>query len=167
VLESGLVRNIRRAELPGVTTPGTHLRTTLLQPEHPLAYGYPEQGYAFRSPYSFYDPPRRWLTMSYCTSCLDGPIDLRHVVLQWGTLPFDSAGDPEKGPVPPIVISGGGKNTSALEGRPALLDVPLGAGNVLVFNFNPMHRDMNHADSRYLYNGILNWRNITSRNRGD
>jgi hypothetical protein len=38
---------------------------------------------------------------------------------------------------------------------------------VLVFNFNPMHRDMNHADSRYLYNGILNWQHITSRNSSD
>ncbi len=163
VLESGLVRNVARAQLPGVTTPGAHLRTTLLQPEHPLAYGYPTETYAFRSPYSFYDPPRRWLTMSYCTSCLTGPIDMRHVVMQWGTLPFDVGDDTAIANAPPIVISGGGQNPSALEGRPALLDVPLGAGDVLVFNFNPMHRDMNHHDSRYLYNGILNWRYITSR----
>jgi len=163
VLESGLVRNVKRAELPGVTTPGAHLRTTLLQPEHPLAYGYPTETYAFRSPFSFYDPPRRWLTMSYCTSCLTGPIDMRHVVMQWGTLPFDVGDETAIANAPPIVISGGGKNPSALEGRPALLDVPLGEGDVLVYNFNPMHRDMNHHDCRYLYNGILNWRYITSR----
>jgi hypothetical protein len=163
VLESGLVRNVKRAELPGVTTPGAHLRTTLLQPEHPLAYGYPTETYAFRSPFSFYDPPRRWLTMSYCTSCLTGPIDMRHVVMQWGTLPFDVGDETAIANAPPIVISGGGKNPSALEGRPALLDVPLGKGDVLVYNFNPMHRDMNHHDCRYLYNGILNWRYITSR----
>ncbi len=167
VLDSGLVRNVQRADLHGVTTPGAHLRTSFLQPGHPIAYGYPRQGYAFRSPYPFYDPPRRWLTMSYCTSCLDGPLDLRHVVLQWGTLPFDRAGDFPGGPAAPILVSGGGKNQQALEGRPALLDVPLGRGNVIAFNFNPMHRDLNHADSRYLYNGILNWRHITSRNRGD
>ena len=163
VLESGLVRNVQRAELPGVTTPGAHLRTSFLLPEHPIAYGYPTESYAFRSPYSFYDPPRRWLTMSYCTSCLTGPIDLRNVVMQWGTLPFDAGDDPAVANAPPILISGGGKNQSALEGRPAILDVPLGDGNVLVYNFNPMHRDMNHADSRYLYNGILNWQYITSR----
>ena len=166
VLESGLVRNLQRADLHGVTTPGVHLRTSFLQPAHPIAYGQPAEGYAFRSPYSFYDPPRRWLTMSYCTSCLAGPIDLRNVVMQWGTQPFDAEGDPEAGPAAPILVSGGGTNLSALEGRPAILDVPLGDGNVLVFNFNPMHRDLNHADSRYLYNGILNWRYITSRHSG-
>jgi hypothetical protein len=163
VLESGLVRNVQRAELPGVTTPGAHLRTSFLLSDHPIAYGYPTESYAFRSPYSFYDPPRRWLTMSYCTSCLTGPIDLRNVVMQWGTLPFDAGDDPAAATAPPILISGGGKNQHSLEGRPAILDVPLGEGNVLVFNFNPMHRDMNHADSRYLYNGILNWQHITSR----
>jgi hypothetical protein len=167
VLESGLVRNVQRADLPGVTTPGAHLRTSFLQPEHPIAYGYQAESYAFRSPYSFYDPPRRWLTMSYCTSCLTGPIDLRNVVMQWGTLPFDAGDDPAVASAPPILISGGGKNQRALEGRPAILDVPLSDGNVLVFNFNPMHRDMNHADSRYLYNGILNWQHITSRNSSD
>jgi hypothetical protein len=84
--------------------------------------------------------------------------------MQWGTQAFDAGDDPNAGPVAPILISGGGKNQSAIEGRPAILDVPLGRGNVLVFNFNPMHRDLNHADSRYLYNGILNWSHITSRN---
>ena len=28
---------------------------------------------------------------------------------------------------------------------------------VLAFNFNPMHRDLNHSDYRFLWNGILNW----------
>jgi hypothetical protein len=167
VLDSGLVRNVKRAELHGVTTPGAHLRTSFLQPEHPIAYGYPTEGYAFRSPYPFYDPPRRWLTMSYCTSCLTGPIDLRYVVMQWGTLPYDVGDEAAVANAPPILISGGGKNPAALEGRPAVLDVPLGDGHVLVFNFNPMHRDLNHHDTRYFYNGILNWRYIASRQPGD
>jgi hypothetical protein len=101
--------------------------------------------------------------MSYCTSCLDGPFDLRHVVLQWGTQPFDRAGEPAAPAASPILVSGGGRNLDAVEGRPAILDVPLGRGGALVFNFNPMHRDLNHNDSRYLYNGILNWSYITAR----
>ncbi len=160
-LESGLVRNVRHAPLPGVTTPGIHLRARFLQPEHPVAYGYPQVTTVFRSPYRIYDPPRRWLGMSYCTSCLSGPLDLRGVVLQWGTQPFDGGdGIEELPPAEPILVSGGGKNLPALEGRPAVLDMPLGSGRVLAYNFNPMHRDMNHADHRYLWNGILNWKHI-------
>jgi hypothetical protein len=73
-------------------------------------------------------------------------------------VPYDSG---ETGS--PIVISGGGKNPEAMEGRPAILDVPEGKGHVLVYNFNPMHRDLNHADHRYLWNGIINWNYIVSR----
>ncbi len=56
-----------------------------------------------------------------------------------------------------LVVSGGGKNVEKLEGYPAILDVPAGKGRVLAFNFSPMHRDLNHSDYRFLWNGILNW----------
>ncbi len=159
VLETGLVRSVPRAELSGTTTPGCELRARFTQPDHPIAYGYPAITSVFRSQYPFYDPPRRWLTMSYCTSCLTGPVDARSVVLQWGTRAFDSDAEPEL----PILVSGGGKNLETLEGRPAILDVPIGKGRVLVFNFNAMHRDLNHSDYRLLWNGILNWQCLLSR----
>jgi hypothetical protein len=161
VLDSGFVRNVRRVTLENVTTPGAHLRARFVQPRHPIAYGYPEVTPIFRSPYAFYDPPRRWLTMSYCTSCLDGPLDPRHVVLQWGTRPFPGLELPAvAGADQPILVSGGGRNPEALQGRPAILDIPVGRGHVLAYNFNPMHRDMNRADYRTLWNAILNWKAI-------
>ena len=164
VLDGGMIRNVQKSSRQDVTTPGAHLRARFTQPDHPLAYGYPEVTVAFRSPYSFYDPPRRWVTMSYCTSCLNGPYDFRHVVLQWGTRPF--GGGPGAGDALPILVSGGGTNPEALQGRPAILDVPLGSGHIVAFNFNPIHRDMNRSDHRYLWNGLLNWRYIVERDRG-
>ena len=56
-----------------------------------------------------------------------------------------------------MVVSGGGRRLEELEGYPAILDVPAGKGRVLAFNFNPIHRDLNHSDYRFLWNGILNW----------
>ena len=158
-LESGLVRNVQRANLDGVSTPGAELRARFLQPEHPIAYGYPEVPSVFRSNYTIYNPPRRWSLMSYCTSCLNGPFDMSSVVLQWGTLPFQGGGvEPQ-----PVVVSGGARKVEELEGRPAILDVPMGKGRVLVYNFNPMHRDLNYSDFRFLWNGILNWQYLTAR----
>jgi len=163
VLDSGFVRSVPRAQVAGVTTPGAHLRARFTRPDHPIAYGYPAVTPVFRSPYALYDPPRRWLTMSYCTSCLTGPIDMRHVVLQWGTRPFPGVTLPEIAEATlPILVSGGGKQLDALQGRPAILDVPVGAGHVLAYNFNPMHRDLNRADYRMLWNAILNWQAIAS-----
>jgi hypothetical protein len=151
-LESGLVRNIRPDSIAGLSTPGVELKATFTQPNHPLAYGYPTTTSVFRSNYTVYELPRRWLTMAYCNPCLDGPVDTRSVVLQWGG---SDAGD--------MVVSGGARKEDALEGRPAILDLPVGKGRVLAFNFNPMHRDLNRSDFRLLWNGVLNWSHILRR----
>ena len=105
---------------------------------------------------------RRWLRMAYCTTCLDGPIDPSGVVLQWGDGEGGQAqpgmGRPEM--AQPFVISGQAWGESNLIGRPAIFDLPQGAGHVVAFNFNPLHRDLNRGDQRMLWNAIINWRAI-------
>jgi len=156
-LEGGLVRHVRRAQGTGIRTPGAELRTSFLKPDHALAYGYGDATSVFRVDYPVYDLPRRWLRMAYCTSCLDGPVDTRWVVMQWGA----GAGHVEgEEPAETLVVSGGAVNGEKLEDRPAILAVPKGKGIVLVYNFNPMHRDLNRSDYRLLWNGILNWRHL-------
>ena len=156
VLDTGLVRNVRHAPATGIRTPGVELRTRFLMPEHPLAYGYEETASVFRSDYPVYDLPRRWSRMAYCTSCLDGPVDMRWVVLQWGTAEPNAEGSaPTSGDK--LVVSGGARRVEKLEGRPAILAVPKGDGTVVAYNFNPMHRDLNRSDYRLLWNAILNW----------
>jgi hypothetical protein len=166
-LEGGIVRGVRRAAggVPrsqggGATaaaesqntetrTPGAHVRVSFVRPEHPIAYGYPERTYVFRQNFPLYDAPRRWLRMAYCTSCLDGPEDRSGIVLEWGDR--DGA---------PLLVSGQVWGEAGLIGRPAVLDMPVGRGHVVSFNFNPMHRDMNRGDHRMLWNAILNWQAI-------
>ncbi|HTV94573.1 MAG TPA: M14 family zinc carboxypeptidase [Steroidobacteraceae bacterium] len=170
-LEGGLVRGIRResggvprssqgggaaaaaaSQFSETRTPGSHLRVTFAQPDHPIAYGYPAHTHVFRQNYALYAVPRRWLRMAYCTTCLDGPFDPSGVVMTWG----DSDGAP-------LLISGqvwGGEN---LIGHPAIFDMPVGKGRVVAFNFNPLHRDLNRGDQRMLWNAILNWQAILAR----
>jgi len=168
VLEGGIVRGVRRAaggvprssqgggaaaaaesQNAETRTPGTHLRVTFARLEHPIAYGYPERTYVFRQNFPLYDAPRKWLRMAYCTSCLDGPEDPSGIVLEWGDR--DGA---------PLLVSGQVWGETRLIGRPAILDLPVGKGHVVSFNFNPMHRDMNRGDHRMLWNAILNWEKI-------
>ena len=143
-LEGGLVPGVRRAAAPDVFTPGSELRVTFDRPDHPIAYGYGRESSVFRTNLPVYDRPRRWLEMAYCTSCLDGPIDPRPVVASWG-----GTGD--------LVVSGGMRGERALRAHPAILDLPLGRGRVVAYNFSPIHRDMNRSDHRLLWNAILNW----------
>jgi hypothetical protein len=167
-IEGGIIRGVRRdsggvprstqgggsessaaAQQAVTRTPGSHVRVTFAKPEHPIAYGYPARTYVFRQNFALYSIPRRWLRMAYCTTCLDGPIDTRSVVLEWG----DRQGAP-------FVVSGQAWGEGNLIGRPAILDTPVGSGHVVTFNFNPLHRDLNRGDQRMLWNTIINWQAI-------
>ena len=158
-LEGGIVRGVRRAEggpsprlgqgEAETRTPGAHLRVTFARPDHPIAYGYPARAHVFRQNFPLYDAPRRWLRMAYCTSCLDGPEDRGGIVLEWGDR--DGA---------PLVVSGQAWGEERLLRRPAILDMPVGRGHVVAFNFNPLHRDLNRGDHRLVWNAILNWEAI-------
>lgn len=167
-LEGGLVRFVRRSSggVPRSTagggpassaasqgaatrTPGAHVRVTFDRPNHPIAYGYPAHTWVFRQNFPLYDVPRHWLRMAYCTTCLDGPEDRSGMVMEWG----DSSGQP-------FLVSGQVWGEQNLIGRPAILDVPVGKGHVVTFNFNPMHRDLNRGDQRLLWNAIINWQAI-------
>ena len=172
-LEGGIVRGVRRssggvprstqgggsassaaAQNAATRTPGAHVRVTFDRPDSPLAYGYPARTWVFRQNYPLYDIPRKWLRMAYCTTCLDGPQDRSAIVLEWGDR--DGA---------PFVVSGQAWGEDKLIGRPALLDMPVGRGHAVIFNFNPMHRDMNRGDHRLLWNAILNWEAILEPKR--
>ena len=167
-LEAGIVRGVRRdaggvprssqgggtesaaaSQSTYTRTPGAHLRVTFDRPEHPIAYGYPPHTWVFRQNFPLYAPPRRWLRMAYCTTCLDGPVDPANVVLEWG----DRGGAP-------VLVSGQIWGEGNLVGRPAILDSPVGSGHVITFNFNPLHRDLNRGDQRMLWNAIINWQTI-------
>lgn len=166
-LEAGIVRGVRRsaggvprssagggeiaaaaAADAGTRTPGAHLRASFADPAHPLAYGYGPTTTVYRQNFPLYDTPLHWLRMAYCTSCLDGPVDPSGVVMRWGA-------DGE-----PLAASGGAWGEAGLVGRPAILDLPAGEGRVIAFNFNPMHRDLNRADNRLVWNAVLNWQAI-------
>ncbi len=152
-LDGGLVRGASHVPgAGGVWTPGVELKVTFTRADHPIAYGYPTTDSAFREAGTVYRVR---------------PADRRWVVLQWGTKPQSEDRDNEDAgstaaPVP-MVVSGGAKGEDVLEGRPAILDVPVGKGRVVAFNFNPLHRDLNHSDYRFLWNAILNWNALGSR----
>jgi hypothetical protein len=169
-LEGGLVRFVRRssggvprstagggpassaaAQGAATRTPGAHVRVTFDRPDHPIAYGYSEHTWVFRQNFPLYDVPRHWLRMAYCTTCLDGPEDRSGMVMEWG----DGSGQP-------LLVSGQVWGEENLIGRPAILDMPVGKGHVVSFNFNPIHRDLNRGDQRLLWNVIINWQAIVA-----
>jgi len=154
-LDGGLVRDVYRKS-GAFFTPGSELKAKFVRTDHPLAYGYPEVTSAFRTWMPVYD-----IAMS----------GRRSVILQWGTKPRaedrdeagTEAGKPKDAKAPAkkdevkMLVSGAVKGDDELEGRPAILDLPAGRGRVIAYNFDPIHRDLNRSDFRFLWNALLNW----------
>jgi hypothetical protein len=153
-LEGGLVRDVYRKG-GAFFIPGSELKVKFARPDHPLAYGSPEVTSVFRSYGPVYDIARS---------------SRKNVVMQWGTKPRaedreeekpavagQAPADAAKKPEAKMLVSGALKGEDELEGRPAIMDFAVGKGRVVAFNFNPIHRDLNRSDHRFLWNALLNW----------
>ena len=45
---------------------------------------------------------------------------------------------------------------------PAILDVPVGDGRVVIFSWKPMHRYQNHHDFPFVTNALMFWNDYPS-----
>jgi hypothetical protein len=131
-------------------TPGSELKARFRRPDHPIAYGYEETTSVFREDRTVYDVRHA---------------DEGRIVLQWGTeIPKDDEPDAKseekEQTKETIVVSGGIKGGSKLEGKPAILDIPTGKGRVVAFDFDPIHRYQTVSDFRLVWNVILNWNDL-------
>lgn len=163
--EGGITRDVQTHNPGG--SPGSHVTTKVLRPEHPLAWGYAETDWVFRGNLPLYGV-RDW--------------DCGRAIMQFGTKTWadvererDQAADiatpasladntkaPELDDEPAaapakaaLVRSGIVKDNDTLDHRPALLDVPVGAGRVVLFGWNPMHRHQNEHDFGFVANALL------------
>ncbi|MFQ5720590.1 MAG: hypothetical protein ACE5IK_13700, partial [Acidobacteriota bacterium] len=136
VVESGLIRELTPVTGKEFRSPGAEIRATFSRPDDPIARGYPRTVSVFRR---------------------DGPLwkirerSADHVVLAYGDGPAEETGEERED----LVLSGMVEGEEIIAGKPAIVDMPVGAGRVVLFNFNPLHRYLNHSDFRLVYNAIL------------
>jgi Zinc carboxypeptidase len=62
-----------------------------------------------------------------------------------------------------LLISGGLAGGEELAGAPALADVTLGKGHVVLFSFNPAWRCETHGSYFFIFNALLNWKNLDAK----
>lgn len=162
--EGGIARDVE-ARRPG-GTPGSHVTTKVLRPEHPLAWGYSVSDWVFRGNLPVYVVDEH---------------DWGHTVVQFGSKTWaevereaDQKADvavagkplqeqakqpakdaPKEPKSPPLARSGVVDKPDGIEHRPALLDVPVGNGRVVLFSWNPMHRHQNEHDFAFVTNALL------------
>ncbi|MDP7576371.1 MAG: hypothetical protein QGH99_05355, partial [Pseudomonadales bacterium] len=153
--ESGLVTNVQVKRPAKLNTPGSVL-TAKVTSNSPLVYGYDELTHVFRGNgpiFGVADHRRHWVSLQFGVKDYredpDAPKKDKDVEKK----------DKEK--KPPLVISGGIVDGSKLiDGEPALVSRSLGQGYVILFSWNPMHRDVNRHDHGFVYNALMSWNDL-------
>jgi len=132
--------------------PGPIIDAEILQPEHPIFYGY----------------DKKVIPVRYA----NGPL----LTVQTGANPFEA---PPAGPPPTPqsvlmryqggddhVLSGLMRGANEVRNRPAIVDQPSGKGRVILFAGNPCYRWQNFGEFNMLFNALLNFNDIkTARER--
>ena len=142
--EFGLTRTIDAGRTSGqFYAPGPIVQAQIMQATHPIFYGYTEK-----------TMPVRWANGPLLTV---PRVDRKQILMQF------PGGDDN-------VLSGLMKGAAEIKNKPAIVDVPVGQGHVILFATNPCYRWQNLGEFRMLFNAMLNYKAILAeptRKKGD
>ena len=132
--EFGIARSIDAGRPSGqFYAPGPIVQAEVLQPTHPIFYGYSEKivpvRYGNGPLFSVPETDKGQILMKY------------------------PGGDAS-------VLSGLMRGANEIKDRPAIVDVPAGKGRVLLFSGNPCYRWQNHGEFNMLFGAVLAWNDM-------
>ncbi len=113
--------------------PGPLVTAKVLAPANPIFYGYTDE-----------TMPVRWATSELLSVHL----------LHKNDVLMEFPGGPKN------VLSGLMAGAEEIKHRPALVDFPVGAGQIVLFATNPVYRWQNFGEFRMLYNAMFNYKDL-------
>lgn len=136
--EFGIARRVESGRTsPQFYAPGPIVQAEILRPVHPVFYGYTEKTI-----------PVRWA---------NGPLlTVQERDREQQVLMRFPGGDAS-------VLSGLMKGANEIRGRPAVVDVPVGEGRVLMFATNPIYRWQNYGEFNMLFNAVMHYNDLKPR----
>ena len=160
VADGGIAREV--SSQPAAGTPGSHVTTKVLRPEHPVTWGYDETCWVFHGNDPGFEVSERhqgMVVMQYGTKTMaeaerDADLEADIPVETPATDLKDTLAS-GKSKNPPLCLSGLVKDPSVIERKPAILDIPVGKGRVLMYSWNPWHRYQNLHDVPFVTNALL------------
>ena len=166
VAEAGITRALRTnttATAAGLFHPGSIVMAKS-RSNSPVLYGFPDTFPIFRGIGPLLQTAkynRSMLLLQYGTKPLKDEEEYKGLVM--GMPDKKVVKEPEnKTPKKedPYVLSGMVRNEQAIIGHGAVFNVPVGAGRVIAFTFDPLHRFLNHHDAPMVWNVLINWNNL-------
>lgn len=163
VAETGIARELEPYNAQGLFHPGSIVTVKARKPNNPVLYGYPETFHVFKGNGPLYQVDkinRDMMLMQYGTKPLKDEIPYTGPVMGMPDRKVEKEKKEEGKKDAPYVLSGMVRNEQTIIGHGGIFNVPQGAGRVIAFTFDPLHRYMNHHDAPMVWNILINWNHI-------
>jgi hypothetical protein len=131
-VEFGMVRGVTLRTTTGLFSPGSIVRGRISNPANPLAWGYGAEVPVFDRFGPYLGVPDRMSS---------------NVVVRYA-------------PADRLFMSGLVLGRDQLGGQPAVVSVPIGDGNIVLFGMRALHRNQTQGSFAFVWNAILNWQHL-------
>ena len=165
IADAGIVRELNSANAAGLFHPGSVVNVKARSNTSPILYGYPESFPIFRGngpliQTAEYD--RKMMVLQYGFKPLKDEEEYKGEIMGKPNVQLKKESEDKKPAKKeePYVLSGMVRNEQSIIGHGAIFNVPVGAGRVIAFTFDPLHRYLNHHDAPMVWNAIINWNQL-------
>ncbi|CAN5581270.1 M14 family metallopeptidase [soil metagenome] len=157
---AGITNDLQTYDAPGLFHPGSVVQVKVRKKDNPVLYGYPETFPIFKGNGPLLQVKkynRNMMLLQYGSKGLKDEEKYTGKIL--GMPGSDTATVEKEEPKkdPPYVLSGMVRNEQTIIGHGAIFNVPVGAGALIAFTFDPLHRFLNHHDAPMVWNVLINW----------
>lgn len=165
IAEAGIARELEVFDAPTLFHPGSVVQVKTRKADNPVMYGYPETFPIFRGIGPILQTRkynRDMMLLQYGTKPLKDEEEYKGLIM--GMPDRKVVKEAEKAPKKeePYVLSGMVRNEQTIIGHGGIFNVPVGAGRVIAFTFDPLHRFLNHHDAPLVWNTLINWNHLES-----
>ncbi len=172
VADAGITRDLDDVNSAGLFHPGSVVSVKARKPNHPVLYGFPENFHVMRGIGPLLQTKkfnRDMMLVQYGSKPLKDEEEYKGPIMgmpakkdlptgQAGVKKADEKKEPKK--ETPYVLSGMVRNEQTIIGHWAIFSVPTGAGRLIAFTFDPMHRYQNLHEAPLVWNALINWDNL-------
>lgn len=159
--DAGITRDLEEVSTQGLFHPGSVVSVKARKPDHPILYGFPTDFHVFKGigPLLQTDKLNRDLMLlQYGSKPLKDEEEYTGRILGMPDKKEVKTGEKKNGKTEaPYVLSGMVRNEQTIIGHGAIFSVPTGAGRLIAFTFDPMHRYQNLHEAPLVFNTLINW----------
>ena len=163
---AGITNDLQTYEPSGLFHPGSVVQVKARKTDNPVLYGFPETFPIFKGNGPLLQVKkynRDMMLLQYGSKGLKDEEKYSGKILGMPGSDTVTVAKDEPKKETPYVVSGMVRNEQTIIGHGAIFNVPVGAGRLIAFTFDPLHRYLNLHDAPLVWNALINWDHLINQ----